>query len=333
MACPKNFSKEFNTSTVAPYRDAEYAIVVDQREKDETKNLMTFHCSATVETLVAGDIAVYRRHNGVEQLVLLFERKTPLDLAASMRDGRCESQRVKLLTVRHETKCSLIYLIEGQFKTDSAKVGSHTHMTFGNLRTHLYHMTDRDVIPVEFTASLNETIMHIIARTKAYSTNTYIALPNTENEIRGAENEIRDAENEIRGADTYVGGIAPPVLDKSHVVKKIICAFNGVGKKMVEILYKQVCVGDLLMYTVEEIAALKKTETTFIGLTLARKIKNTPVATILAKIPGWSLELATHVLSTRTFASLLNVDCIDIRDINGRRITEKIKKLHSYIRY
>ena len=45
-----------------------------------------------------------------QNILFVIERKTWTDLASSLRDGRKENNK-KLLKIREETKCQLIYLI------------------------------------------------------------------------------------------------------------------------------------------------------------------------------------------------------------------------------
>jgi ERCC4-type nuclease len=80
------------------------SLVVDYRER-AVMQALTDKIPATLKNMVIGDMAVL--HNDVE--VVLVERKTVADLAASICDGRYKDQSARLL----ETGLPVVYLIEG----------------------------------------------------------------------------------------------------------------------------------------------------------------------------------------------------------------------------
>ena len=91
-------------------------LVIDQREQ-KIKKLWTG--DATYEALDIGDF-VFRCGN---ETILIIERKTASDLAASIRDGRNREQKARLL---HSgiSRDRIMYLIEGlSYHPSNTKIG------------------------------------------------------------------------------------------------------------------------------------------------------------------------------------------------------------------
>lgn len=96
-------------------------IVIDNREKKFHKTLLTFfddeeqkkiNCSVEVKQLDLGDIIIY---DDEERELLMFERKTPADLASSIMDGRYNEQSFRLSNYKLHNH-NIVYLIEGSIE-------------------------------------------------------------------------------------------------------------------------------------------------------------------------------------------------------------------------
>lgn len=93
-------------------------IKIDTREQELFKICQTTQSGIanfsqlhfTVEPLPLGDIIIYDEVN--EKDLLIIERKTLSDLAASIKDGRYEEQSYRLNGIPHHNH-NIIYLIEG----------------------------------------------------------------------------------------------------------------------------------------------------------------------------------------------------------------------------
>ena len=84
-------------------------LVVDARERDVIAAAVRLRLPHSVETLPLGDLEL---RLGTRRLLLL-ERKTADDLAASIQDGRWREQKQRLLPLRDH--CAVGYLFEGDF--------------------------------------------------------------------------------------------------------------------------------------------------------------------------------------------------------------------------
>ncbi len=141
-------------------------LVVDDRERAVIPHLEDqshdFRIAYRVQRMEVGDYALtYRGH-----VVFIIERKTWEDLAASMRDGRKDNIQ-KLLKLRTETKCQIIYLIEGSNlirpKTLVARI------PFKNLRAHLDHIAFRDAVHLVYTTDVKNTAFRLFELVSNYS--------------------------------------------------------------------------------------------------------------------------------------------------------------------
>ena len=116
-------------------------LIIDDREHAVITAIQKIHNNEMipykVKRLTVGDYAiVYKTY-----IILIIERKTWTDLAASIRDGR-EANVNKLSKTRDDTGCQLAYLIEGNPCPKSNK--KYSKMPVKNLRAHLDHLAFRD---------------------------------------------------------------------------------------------------------------------------------------------------------------------------------------------
>jgi ERCC4-type nuclease len=132
-------------------------LVIDQREQ-KIKKLWTG--KVIYETLDVGDF-LFRLPASEDkdaEIVLVIERKTASDLAASIRDGRNREQKARLLN-SGIPRDRVLYLIEGlTHHQPDVKIGSVTYSTLWGsvINTQL-----RDGIKVYKTDNINETIQYL----------------------------------------------------------------------------------------------------------------------------------------------------------------------------
>lgn len=84
-----------------------------------------------------------------------------------MKDGRKENVN-KLIQLRNETNCNIIYLIEGKarYKEDT----KFSHINFKNLEAHLDHLILRDNIGIIYSNDNSDSAARLIGLAKNYST-------------------------------------------------------------------------------------------------------------------------------------------------------------------
>lgn len=97
-----------------------------------------------IKTITVGDYAVLiRGATGPRVPVLIIERKTWKDLAASIKDKRAKSQHERMVNLQNRTQCKCLYLIEGMFGYKD------THLVqglpFKSLHSKIRHNTIRGI--------------------------------------------------------------------------------------------------------------------------------------------------------------------------------------------
>jgi ERCC4-type nuclease len=133
-------------------------VKTDEKEKKDERNKIPrelFDIEASkkiidvmVKRLYTGDYAF----NYMEVLLMNFERKTPIDLASSMKDGRLSQQIENMEKLRNETGCMIGFIIEGTIK------GEHGHITSKQLHAKLLSITINHNIPVLYTQNMQDTV-------------------------------------------------------------------------------------------------------------------------------------------------------------------------------
>lgn len=134
-------------------------LVIDDREKAIIPIIAAladeYHISYKIMRCSAGDYSIM--FNG--QILMIIERKTWVDLAASMLDGR-KGNIAKLQAVRQTTGCSIAYLIEGN---PCPHFNSKFHrIPLKALRSHLDHLAIRDGVHMIYSKDATYTAERLL---------------------------------------------------------------------------------------------------------------------------------------------------------------------------
>jgi len=119
-------------------------LVLDVREHGLAAALTSLGVSYTTAQLDAGDFMI--QAPGGEPL-LVAERKSHVDFAASNQDGRYREQRARLMAVRG-SGVAVLYVLEGRWSGDDDRRVGHTRCTEGQLRRLLSRLVLRYGMPV-----------------------------------------------------------------------------------------------------------------------------------------------------------------------------------------
>ena len=132
-------------------------LYIDNRERSLSEVLTGIGVSYILNPLDIGDIDILGAHGQR----FLFERKTPSDLAASLRDGRFKSQKDRLLGVlQREPSTAVAYILEGQLSENNSQ-RINGRVTVGTLRSLLNTIQLRYRIPVISTRNVKGTAILI----------------------------------------------------------------------------------------------------------------------------------------------------------------------------
>jgi len=133
-------------------------IIVDSREASLHSQLMERdldkyqqHISIQQEALDIGDI-----HIKYNDTFYIFERKTPADLIASVKDGRYKEQKARLLSNANIQDVS--YIIEGDNVISTQSYSQNKSILLGSY----LHSMFRDNIRLLFTKNMSETTTLIL---------------------------------------------------------------------------------------------------------------------------------------------------------------------------
>ena len=177
-------------------------ILVDDRERVVipflNKYSVDFHINYEVMRMVVGDYAVV--HN--EHILMIIERKSWTDLAASMYDGRKENIH-KLLKLRELTNCKIIYLIEGNPAPNPNK--RFGKIPASQLRAHLDHLILRDGIFIINSIDVEDTARRLFEFVRNFTTikpSMFKHIHNTETNIHILSIDDNHVDN--KGDDNHV---------------------------------------------------------------------------------------------------------------------------------
>ena len=120
-------------------------LLVDNRERAVIEHLDGF--SFETVPLDVGDFQFWED----ERLLMVIERKTFMDLAASIKDGRYEEQKFRLEELRNNTGCSVVYFIEGKKPRKNSVVSGIPASTLESALCSMFSSSGTEVITLENT--------------------------------------------------------------------------------------------------------------------------------------------------------------------------------------
>lgn len=313
-------------------------IIVDDRERAifeyleeaSSKYMMNYK----IQRNEVGDYAIcYKGY-----ILLLIERKTWVDLAASIRDGRKENVQ-KLLAVREKTGCQVGYLIEGDASPRFDK--KYGNLPVKNLRAHLDHLAFRDGIHMFYSKDLEYTASRLFELATNYMS------------IKEVIKSIDDLEST---KDSTTGSNVSELKTKQHceisIHEQLLRCIPGVGS-IISVLLANAGVTLKSLYELEHtpdsIASIQYASGAMIGLDKGtriahgtKKVIDSKSASahknhvrILATIPLVSKVTAEKILESVSIADIIsgNTDVDELANIKrnektklGRKTAENIIK-------
>jgi ERCC4-type nuclease len=179
-----------------------------------------------VEQLPLGDIII----NDGQNDIIIIERKTLSDLAASIKDGRYEEQSYRLNGIPHHNH-NIIYLIEGDFnrfntfreRIDkqtlySAMVSIHYYKGFSVMRSSSIEETALIVCNMAFKLNKDKTKVAYYSNMSIHSPMTVL---NNETQKETGANDDTEGNNNLETIGTVVSNNTSSEKDYCSVVKKV----------------------------------------------------------------------------------------------------------------
>ena len=219
--------------------------MIDMREHSLIATLTAFGVPHTTAALPVGDFQITGTDGSTP--LLIGERKTLADFAASNTDGRYREQRARLLAARSATGCALVYVLEGLWTGDDARVVSgHGRVTEGLLRRLTTRLQIRYGMPVLAAASVGETARWIATMLSQLTDDATVFRPG-EGEVAGAVMAGMTAALSTVKKENRTGG---------SVATAMLSAIPGLGEKRCGALLALKSIRELATMSGEEIGAL-----------------------------------------------------------------------------
>ena len=295
--------------------------IIDKREQALIPSLETHYATYNipyfVEHMTIGDIAICYQN----KILMIIERKTWTDLAASIKDGRVNNIE-KLIGLQKETQCKIAYLLEGDaFPKSDTK---YARIPFKNLRSHLDHLMIMQGVFMLYSKNIQGTICRINDLIKSYITSPLL---NQLKENTKEEKESKEGGGEDKECDNIKK--EPNPLQKKHIVtdlqilismwKSISCITDNNVHVFIPLGIKNVILGNI---TLAEISTLKYISGMYIGEKRAKKIIDnaktiTTHINILTSIPGITKSTATNLLNTYSMKNICsNLESTNLESTN-----------------
>jgi hypothetical protein len=321
-------------------RQVQYSLAIDKRERDILRLIKKTEIYKDAngkqilwreEHLTTGDFIIFCNNKAI----MVIERKTWKDLAASIKDGRITNIK-KLIKYRTTTGAKIAYLVEGQaFPSNRTRFG---RIPYPNLRSHLDHLVFRDDVIEIRTLNLFGTIDRLFQLIKNISSIktqhggvTGNGVGVTGNGVDVTSDGVDVTGNGVdvtsdgvgvagNGVDVTSDGVGidekndlelakiKHSLSDTDIIRKLWVSIPGINENNY-MLFANYHISDIITgnITKEQIAELKYSNNKKIGIIRAKKIcivsnpnlkiNNNNYINILAAIPGISKRSAGLILS------------------------------------
>lgn len=220
-------------------------LVLDVREHGLAAALTSLGIPYTSAQLDVGDFMI--QGAGTAEPLLVAERKSHVDFAASNQDGRYREQRARLMAVRGGG-VAVLYVLEGRWTGDTERRVGHTRCTEGQLRRLLSRLVLRYGMPVLESDGLLGTAAW--CRTLLAQLNDDAAVFQPEGDMAtataAAMSSMTAALSANKKGNKTAAGAATAMLS----------GVPGLGGKRVEALLAERSIADLAGMTVGELAGL-----------------------------------------------------------------------------
>lgn len=220
-------------------------LVLDNRERGLAAELTRLAVPFTTAVLDVGDFLVQSAATG--QPLLVAERKSLADFAASNSDGRYREQRARLMAVRGGG-AAVVYVLEGTWSGDDARLVSHSRTTEGQLRRLTTRLTLRYGMPVIAASSITETARWCQTLLAQLSDDPTVFQPEDgmATATAAAMSSFTAALSTVKRGNRTAGGTASAMLS----------AIPGLGAKRCEALIAAHSIADLTARSAEDLSAL-----------------------------------------------------------------------------
>jgi len=210
-------------------------LILDVREIRLGEALTTLQVPYTTAALDVGDVLI---QNTEGEPLLVIERKSHADFAASNADGRYREQRARLMAVRG-SGVAVLYMLEGSWL--GTAYGRTTEAQLKRLTTRLLL---RYGLPVLSTTSIQDTARWCSILLAQLTDDPTVFQPDSEGAVTDAMTGFTAALNTVKKGNRSATGTAHAMMS----------AVPGLGSKRVSALLEAKSIAELVTMTVAEIA-------------------------------------------------------------------------------
>jgi len=217
-------------------------LILDVREARLCEALGRLGVPYTTAALDVGDILI---QNNEGEPLLVIERKSHADFAASNQDGRYREQRARLLAVRG-SGVAVLYMLEGLWAPSDATPVGCTRLTQGQLKRLVTRLTLRYGLPVLAADSINDTARWCQTLLAQLTDDPTVFQPDSEGAATAAMTGFTAALSTVKKANKTADSTAAAMLG----------AVPGLGPKRVTALLAVKSIGELATMSSAEIGNL-----------------------------------------------------------------------------
>ncbi len=223
---------------------AAIALVVDNRERALAAELTRIGVPYTTAALDVGDLLI---QNAEGQPLLVAERKSLADFAASNADGRYREQRARLMAVRG-SGVAVVYVLEGAWSGHDERPVGGTRTTEGQLRRLTTRLVLRYGMPTIASASVADTALWCRTLLSQLSDDVTVFQP--EDGLAAATTAA------MTGLTAVLSTAKKGNKTAASTAAAMLSAIPGLGEKRVTALLAETSVAALASMRADEIAGL-----------------------------------------------------------------------------
>lgn len=321
-------------------------LIADTRERHVIRHQSELG-DINVETkqITTGDYVVISPAGAI---IAIIERKSLVDFAASLKDGRHDNKR-KLEELRNSTGCRIIYIIEGpEFPGPNDLFGN---IPYRYIQSSIFHLMVRDCISVIRTKDTLHTARTLVQFVQ--SMNNLVRGNGQVMEMDVAQPHRDNIDLIIAaGNDSTVGigdtTIVTPIeiaaeLTKKHekmdtdIIRELWACFPGISVESASEFMGKYSIADIICKRAQGIENFKLSS----GRKISKKAANSLLRPdklveirLLSTIPGISRRTALDILAERSLAQLLSYtpEVISICKVGNTKRNlgiEKANRLHT----
>lgn len=215
-------------------------LILDVREKRLCSLLTELHVPFTTAALDVGDILI---QNTEGEPLLVIERKSHADFAASNQDGRYREQRARLMAVRG-SGVAVLYILEGVWTHEVSN--GYGRVTEAQLKRLTTRLMLRYGLPVLATTSIQDTANWCKTLVAQLTDDPTVFHPDSSTAAADAMSGFTAALNTVKKGNKTAGGTAHAMLS----------AVPGLGAKRVTALLALKTIAELIVMSAADLAEL-----------------------------------------------------------------------------